>query len=62
MWNTGCNVVYNRTALRLIYIVNGENQNRTLLIPPGNEFPFAGDKFPWANSPEEVTTEAFRVQ
>jgi hypothetical protein len=61
MWNTGCNVVYNRTDKRLLYIVDGEDQNRTLLIPPQEEASFKGTIIPWAANDEEVTRKAFRV-
>lgn len=62
MWNTGCNVIYNRTPKRLLYIVDGEAPNRTLLIPPADEASFAGQFVPWADRDSEVTTKAFRVQ
>jgi hypothetical protein len=62
MWNTGCNVVYNRTDKRLIYIVDGEDQSRTLLVPPEDEASFRGTILSWANSDEEVTRKSFRVQ
>ena len=28
MWNTGCNVIYNRTAKRLLYVVDGEDTKK----------------------------------
>jgi hypothetical protein len=62
MWNTGCNVVYNRTAKRLLYLVDGEDPSRTLLVPPDDESSFEGTIFPWADRDEEVTRKAFRVQ
>ena len=60
MWNTGCNVVYNRTK-RLLMIVDGEDPARTLIIEPNNEASFAGTKLPWADRDDEVTRKAFRV-
>ena len=54
MWNTGCNVVYNRTAKRLLYIVDGEDTSRTLLVPPDDESSFAGTIFPWADRDGQV--------
>ena len=62
MWNTGCNVVYNRTTKRLLYVVDGENTSRTLLVPPDDESSFGGTIFPWADRDDEVTRKAFRVQ
>src|SRR4051812_25084312 len=49
MWNTGCHVIYNRTPKRLLYVVDGEDQSRTLLIAPGDEASFKGTIFPWAD-------------
>jgi hypothetical protein len=60
MWNTGCNVVYNRTK-RLLMIVDGEDPARTLIIEPNNEASFAGIKLPWADRDDEVTRKALRV-
>lgn len=62
MWNTGCNVVYNRTEKRLLYVVDGEDPKRTLLIPPEDEATFEGTIVPWADRDDEVTRKAFRVQ
>jgi hypothetical protein len=62
MWNTGCNVVYNRTSKRALYIVDGEDPTRMLVVPPGGEAAFNGTIAPWANSDSEVTSKAFRVE
>jgi hypothetical protein len=61
MWNTGCNVIYNRTAKRLLYVVDGEDQSRALLLPPDDESSFKGTIFPWADRDDEVLRKAFRV-
>ena len=60
MWNTGCNVVYNRTK-RLLSIIDGEDPSRTLLVEPNNEASFKGTIVPWADKDDEVTRKAFRV-
>ncbi|HEX3957921.1 MAG TPA: hypothetical protein VHZ03_14985 [Trebonia sp.] len=62
MWNTGCNVIYNRTAKRLLYVVDGEDSSHTLLVPPDGESSFTGTIFPWADGDNEVISKAFRVQ
>jgi hypothetical protein len=61
VWNTGCNVVYNRTAKRLLRIIDGEDQSRTLVVEPSNEESFKGTIVPWADKDSEVTSKAFRV-
>jgi hypothetical protein len=61
MWNTGCNVIYNRTAKRLLYVVDGEDPSRTLIIPPEDELTFNRTILPWADKDSEVTSKAFRV-
>lgn len=62
MWNTRCNVIYNRTAKRLLYVVDGEDTRHTLIVPPEDESSFEGIIFPWCNRDEEVPIKAFRVQ
>jgi len=49
MWNTGCNVVYNRTTKRLLY---GENTSRTLLVPRTTN-PASAE--PYSRGPTETT-------
>jgi hypothetical protein len=60
MWNTGCNVIYNRTK-RLLRVIDGEDPARTLVIEPNNEASFTGTIVPWADRDNEVTSKAFRV-
>ncbi len=62
MWNTGCNVVFNRTEKRLLYVVDGEDPKRTLTIAPGDELSYGGTIVPWAASDNEVLTKGFKVQ
>jgi hypothetical protein len=59
LWNTGCNVVFNRTN-HLVYVRDGEDKYRQLIVEPSTEASFQGTKFPWCNSNSEVTTKAFR--
>jgi hypothetical protein len=61
MWNTGCNVIYNRLQKRRLIIVDGEDPKRMLPIPPEDEAAFNAVIVPWANSDGEVTAKAFRV-
>jgi hypothetical protein len=62
MWNTGCNVIYNRTAKRFLFVLDGEDPKRVPPIPSQDEAAFSGTIVPWANTDAEVTSKAFRVQ
>lgn len=61
MWNTGCNVIFNRTVKRLLHIVDGEDPARTLTIAPQDELSFKGTIIPWADRDDEVVTKGFKV-
>jgi hypothetical protein len=43
LWNTGCNVVFNRTN-HLVYVRDGEDKYRQLIVEPSTEASFQGTK------------------
>jgi hypothetical protein len=61
LWNTGCNVIFNRTD-HLLSVEDGEDKYRHLTIEPGEAISFRGTIFPWCSTDDEVTTQAFRFK
>ena len=59
-WNTGCNVVANDTVGG-VFIVDGENEGYTLLVPQYRMGNFKGVIFPWCVNDTEIQRKAFRV-
>jgi hypothetical protein len=57
MWNTGYNVVYNRT----LYVVDSEDTSQTLLVPPDDESSSGETILPWVDRHDEGDPRALRT-